>query len=618
MSILLSDGIRLAAPRYVDMRQGQIVGGAQQEPYTSTAQALAAIPATRRVEGLIVYVRNGLIIEQWQFVGGIADVNLVLIFDGTGSGGGVQSVTGINTDNTDPQNPVLYIATDENTLTGDGSLANPLQLQQIFHDATLTGSGREDDPLIAVGGGGGPDTNFATDDLTFTGNRTHDLAGNKLNIDHGGTEFLALDPTVNSEQALFRAFNITAGGNTALTSASTTDTAATVVNAAGFDGSTKVTILQLGANATNSSITAIADDITLTGKLIAPQYDGSGTYVGTAVKLLAVDAGGNVIEQSLIGGTASNGLSIDGGSGDVILGGTLSIDTTIDGGSNKLTLLGTGSPVLQITSTGGTSAVNITSTVAGLVSNASGGAGLYGYSSVTDGVIGVTEIGTGGSAAGKFTVFSSDDTTVLTGISAERFTSGAALLDGSGISVDMRLFKTPVNFNGNRLVSKWEDIATVNSSFELWGLQAGVEELQLGITSTGALKLSKYGVGTFTGTATKLLGVDASGNVTEEALVGGGGAAPFQQPIRTVSSGATFTVSDYTILVDTSSGNLVITVDPTIGTYVGNIKKISSDANTVLISMASGSIDGAISVTLVNQWETVKFHLDGNNAYITY
>lgn len=40
--------------------------------------------------------------------------------------GGVQSVTGLNTDNTDPNNPVINIAVDGVTITGSGTIASPL------------------------------------------------------------------------------------------------------------------------------------------------------------------------------------------------------------------------------------------------------------------------------------------------------------------------------------------------------------------------------------------------------------------------------------------------------------------------------------------------------------
>jgi hypothetical protein len=50
------------------------------------------------------------------------------------SGGSVQTVTGLNTDNTDPINPVVKISVDGTTITGLGTPASP---------------------LVAVGGGGG-------------------------------------------------------------------------------------------------------------------------------------------------------------------------------------------------------------------------------------------------------------------------------------------------------------------------------------------------------------------------------------------------------------------------------------------------------------------------------
>jgi len=43
------------------------------------------------------------------------------------SSSGVQSVTGLDTDNTDPQNPIVQISVDGTTITGDGTPANPLQ-----------------------------------------------------------------------------------------------------------------------------------------------------------------------------------------------------------------------------------------------------------------------------------------------------------------------------------------------------------------------------------------------------------------------------------------------------------------------------------------------------------
>lgn len=77
MPVNFNDGINLAAPRYLDLRQGKIVAG-RSVPYDSTTEALATVPVSRRAVGLILYVLNGSIIQDWQFVGGTADGNLVL------------------------------------------------------------------------------------------------------------------------------------------------------------------------------------------------------------------------------------------------------------------------------------------------------------------------------------------------------------------------------------------------------------------------------------------------------------------------------------------------------------------------------------------------------------
>ena len=71
---------------------------------------------------------------------------------------GVQSVTGLDTDNTDPLNPVVQIAVDGITVTGDGKSGTPLSA--VFQSpsvdgVTITGDGTLGNPLVAAGGGGG-------------------------------------------------------------------------------------------------------------------------------------------------------------------------------------------------------------------------------------------------------------------------------------------------------------------------------------------------------------------------------------------------------------------------------------------------------------------------------
>jgi hypothetical protein len=70
--------------------------------------------------------------------------------------GSVNTVTGLNTDNTDPHNPVVQISVDGSTITGDGTPGNPL--------------------VASGGGGGGGHTNFinlSSADYTITAGGTY-------------------------------------------------------------------------------------------------------------------------------------------------------------------------------------------------------------------------------------------------------------------------------------------------------------------------------------------------------------------------------------------------------------------------------------------------------------
>lgn len=100
---------------------------------------------------------------------------------------GVQTVTGLDTDNTDPANPVIQVAVDGITITGDGTPANPLVatpptggVQSVTDDGlgvvkvdntdplnpivqfigvnvdgvTITGDGTSGNPLVAAGASG--------------------------------------------------------------------------------------------------------------------------------------------------------------------------------------------------------------------------------------------------------------------------------------------------------------------------------------------------------------------------------------------------------------------------------------------------------------------------------
>lgn len=87
----INDGNEVRAPRYLDLREGKIVGG-KSVPYDSVDEFTDEmspyfIPLTRRAEGLEFKVKNGAVIEKWQLVGGIEKYNLVKVYPTAGGGG---------------------------------------------------------------------------------------------------------------------------------------------------------------------------------------------------------------------------------------------------------------------------------------------------------------------------------------------------------------------------------------------------------------------------------------------------------------------------------------------------------------------------------------------------
>jgi hypothetical protein len=116
-------------------------------------------------------------------------------FQGGGGGsvpvGVVESVTGLNTDNTDPQNPIVEISVDGTTITGDGTPASPLianvpasvqsvtglstdnsdpqnPVVKISVGSSITGDGTPSNPLNSTGvpySGATQDVNLGSNNL---------------------------------------------------------------------------------------------------------------------------------------------------------------------------------------------------------------------------------------------------------------------------------------------------------------------------------------------------------------------------------------------------------------------------------------------------------------------
>lgn len=203
--------------------------------------------------------------------------------------GGVASVTGLNTDNTDPANPVVKISVDGASITGLGTPGSPL----VAH---TTGSGQAgiqfEDEGSALGSSGTADT------VNFTGaGVTASRSGNTVTVNvpgGGSTVTLETNGTPNTDQALL---NLIAGANVTLTpdafggvtiasiggggigSGSGYNSGQTS-RASGTGTGTQTIAHGLGVIPKLIKITAICNNSSLTG-LIDVQSFGTATAVGS-------------------------------------------------------------------------------------------------------------------------------------------------------------------------------------------------------------------------------------------------------------------------------------------------------------------------------------------------
>jgi len=80
-----------------------------------------------------------------------------------------------------------------------------------------------------------------------------------------------------------------------------------------------------------------------------------------------------------------------------------------------------------------------------------------------------------------------------------------------------------------------------------------------------------------------------------------------------ISSDSTATTGDV-LLVNTAGGDVAIDLQESANAKI-IVKKTSADGNDVIIS-GLGTIDGAASVTLDTQYQSLTFISDGTNWYI--
>jgi parallel beta-helix repeat protein len=91
--------------------------------------------------------------------------------------------------------------------------------------------------------------------------------------------------------------------------------------------------------------------------------------------------------------------------------------------------------------------------------------------------------------------------------------------------------------------------------------------------------------------------------------------------IKTTTINYTYTSSDLVLNVDTTAGNVAITINPTIFNKTGvRIVKTTADANTVTITPSSGTINGLASIVLTvqNHMADIKSDWSNLNAIVLF
>lgn len=88
--------------------------------------------------------------------------------------------------------------------------------------------------------------------------------------------------------------------------------------------------------------------------------------------------------------------------------------------------------------------------------------------------------------------------------------------------------------------------------------------------------------------------------------------------ITTYTASASIGLNDGVSLVDTTAGNVTITLpDPaTSKEYMFIVKRITGGSNTLTIVGASGNIDGAANASITTQYLVSVFKSDGTNYWI--
>lgn len=180
------------------------------------------------------------------------------------------------------------------------------------------------------------------------------------------------------------------------------------------------------------------------------------------------------------------------------------------------------------------------------------------------------------------------------------------------------------NINGN--VDTTQTFAFRNTGTDLTVSTNGTDSVFLNVpdAATGSRGVVSTASQTFAGNksfqdsvaAAKTMLVGSTGSANSTVQVSGS----LSMTITTVTSNYTLTGNDNTVLANTTSGAIAITL-PAPANFAGRIytiKKIGTGGidNDLTITPASGTIDGGSSYKIYNDWTYVTLQTDGTNWYI--
>lgn len=226
---------------------------------------------------------------------------------------------------------------------------------------------------------------------------------------------------------------------------------------------------------------------------------------------------------------------------------------------------------------------------------------------------GITASTSTGTAAANFSTTPTATNTTTTVMNLNKFTSGTAA-NNIGGSIDYYVETDGGSGQiSNQLISKWTTAAnaTRTSQFIITGVNSATTGDILTLNGNKSIKANGYGAGTFTGTATKFLAVDADGDIIEEDAPSGGGWGT-TGTVATLTGTSTLAMATNTF--NFSNGSVGIKTTPGLAFHVDDQTgaaqmRLSYGANVSDFRQISG---GGLRISSGNG--AIQF-LDGVNAY---